>query len=61
MKLLEMVDYLRAVRPARAFSTHDGLLNDIGLSLVDNYLKLESDKQHADMRRLKVGESVELS
>ncbi|MEU7856869.1 MBL fold metallo-hydrolase [Nonomuraea sp. NPDC049141] len=61
MKLLEMVDYLRAVRPARAYSTHDGLLNDIGLSLVDNYLKLESDKQHADMRRLKVGESVELS
>lgn len=60
MKLAEMVDYLRAVRPARAFSTHDGLLNDIGLSLVDNYLKLESDKQGADMRRLKVGESVTL-
>ncbi|MFG1958852.1 MBL fold metallo-hydrolase [Nonomuraea sp. NPDC049028] len=60
LKLLEMVDYLRTIRPARAFSTHDGLLNDIGLSLIDNYLKLESDKQHADMRRLKVGESVDL-
>ncbi|NUO61507.1 MAG: MBL fold metallo-hydrolase [Hamadaea sp.] len=60
MKLPEMVGYLRAVRPARAFSTHDGLLNDIGLSLVDNYLRLESDKQGADMRRLKVGESVTL-
>jgi L-ascorbate metabolism protein UlaG (beta-lactamase superfamily) len=61
MKLLEMVDYLRTVRPARAFSTHDGLLNDVGLSLVDNYLKLESDKQGADMRRLRIGESITLS
>ncbi|NUP67435.1 MAG: MBL fold metallo-hydrolase [Nonomuraea sp.] len=60
MKLSEMVAYLRTVRPARAFSTHDGLLNDIGLSLVDNYLKLESDKQGADMRRIEVGESVTL-
>ncbi|GGS74229.1 MBL fold metallo-hydrolase [Nonomuraea spiralis] len=60
MKLSEMVEYLRTVRPARAFSTHDGLLNDIGLSLVDTYLELESEKQGADMRRLKVGESVTL-
>jgi L-ascorbate metabolism protein UlaG (beta-lactamase superfamily) len=61
MKLMEMVDYLRTVRPDRAFSTHDGLLNDIGLSLVDNYLKMESDKQDADMRRLRIGESVTLT
>ncbi|MEU4574432.1 MBL fold metallo-hydrolase [Nonomuraea sp. ATR24] len=60
MKLSEMVGYLREVRPARAFSTHDGLLNDFGLGLVDNYLRLESDVQKADMRRLKTGESVTL-
>ncbi|SEM88739.1 MBL fold metallo-hydrolase [Nonomuraea pusilla] len=60
MKLLEMVEYLRAVRPARAYSTHDGLLNDVGLTLVDNYLRMESDKQGADMRRLAPGDSVEL-
>ncbi|WP_219465936.1 MBL fold metallo-hydrolase [Nonomuraea rhizosphaerae] len=60
LKLMEMVDYLRTVRPARAFSTHDGLLNDIGLGLVDNYLRMESEKQNADMRRLGIGESVEL-
>jgi L-ascorbate metabolism protein UlaG (beta-lactamase superfamily) len=60
MKLMEMVDYLRTVRPSRAFSTHDGLLNDSGLMLVDNYLRMESDKQGADMRRLKIGESVTL-
>jgi L-ascorbate metabolism protein UlaG (beta-lactamase superfamily) len=61
LKLLETIDYLRTIRPARAYSTHDGLINDIGLMLVDNFLKQESEKQHADMRRLKVGESVELS
>ncbi|TDD03499.1 MBL fold metallo-hydrolase [Nonomuraea diastatica] len=61
LKLMEMVGYLREVRPGRAFSTHDGLLNDIGLTLVDNWLKLESDKQGAEMRRMKVGESVTLS
>ncbi|MBF8186474.1 MBL fold metallo-hydrolase [Nonomuraea sp. K274] len=60
MKLMEMVEYLRTVRPRKAFSTHDGLLNDLGLSLVDNWLKMESDKQHAEMRRLGIGESVTL-
>jgi L-ascorbate metabolism protein UlaG (beta-lactamase superfamily) len=60
MKASEMVGYLREVRPARAFSTHDGLLNDIGLRLVDMWLEMESDRQKADMRRLKPGESVTL-
>ncbi|MFC4060775.1 MBL fold metallo-hydrolase [Planomonospora corallina] len=60
MKLPEMVAYLREVRPARAFSTHDGLLNEIGLGLVDRWLQIESDAQRAEMRRLAPGESVDL-
>ncbi|MGI5273842.1 MBL fold metallo-hydrolase [Nonomuraea sp. CA-218870] len=60
LKLVEMVEYLRAVRPSRAFSTHDGLLNDLGLGLVDNWLRMESEKQGAEMRRVPVGDSVEL-
>jgi L-ascorbate metabolism protein UlaG (beta-lactamase superfamily) len=60
LKLSETVEYLREIRPARAFSTHDGLYNEIGLGLVDNWLKMEADKQGADIRRLKVGESVML-
>ncbi|MEO3870473.1 MBL fold metallo-hydrolase [Nonomuraea sp. B12E4] len=60
LKLSEMIEYLRAVRPARAFSTHDILLSDIGLALVDGWLRMEADKQHADMRRLEIGESVTL-
>ncbi|MGN9839065.1 MBL fold metallo-hydrolase [Nonomuraea sp. H19] len=61
LKLMEMVEYLRTIRPARAFSTHDGLYSEVGLGLVDNWLKMESDKQGADIRRLKVGESATLS
>ncbi|PZG15801.1 MBL fold metallo-hydrolase [Nonomuraea aridisoli] len=61
LKLMEMVDYLRAVRPGRAYSTHDGLYNEIGLGLVDNWLKMEAERQGADIRRIPVGESVTLS
>ncbi|MDP4503021.1 MBL fold metallo-hydrolase [Nonomuraea turcica] len=60
LKMAEMVEYLRTVRPARAYSTHDGLLNDNGLGLVDNWLRVESDKLGADIRRLRIGESVTL-
>ncbi|GAA3678787.1 MBL fold metallo-hydrolase [Nonomuraea antimicrobica] len=60
LKLGEMVEYLRTMRPARAFSTHDGLYNEIGLGLVDNWLRMESEKQGADLRRLAVGESAVL-
>jgi L-ascorbate metabolism protein UlaG (beta-lactamase superfamily) len=61
LKLGEMIAYLREVRPARAYSTHDGLYNDVGLGLVDNWLQGEAEEQKADIRRLTVGESVTLS
>ncbi|MEV8637330.1 MBL fold metallo-hydrolase [Streptosporangium sp. NPDC051023] len=60
LKAYEMIEYLREVRPARAYSTHDGLLNDIGLGLIDRWLEMESDKQKAEIHRLKPGESVML-
>lgn len=60
LKLMEMVAYLRTVRPARAYSTHDALYSDAGLSLMDTWLGWEADKQGADIRRLPVGESVTL-
>ncbi|MBP2703334.1 MBL fold metallo-hydrolase [Microbispora sp. RL4-1S] len=60
MRLAETILYLREVRPARAYSTHDGLLNEIGLGLIDNVLAGEAGRQRADFRRVPVGESVEL-
>ncbi|GII02738.1 MBL fold metallo-hydrolase [Planobispora takensis] len=61
LKLPETIAYLREVRPGRAFSTHDGGLNDIGLGLVDSWLGAEADAQKAEIRRLTPGESVELA
>lgn len=58
LKLGEVVDYLRAARPGRAYSTHDGLYNEAGLGLVDGWLAREGERQGVEMRRLAVGESV---
>lgn len=60
MKAPEMIQYLREVRPQRAYAVHDGLLNDVGLSLLDGQLTDEAEHQDADFRRLKPGQSVDL-
>ncbi|MFI7703391.1 MBL fold metallo-hydrolase [Nonomuraea sp. NPDC049480] len=60
LKLGEVVEYLRTVRPARAYSTHDALYSELGLGIVDTWLRGEAEKQKADIRRLAVGESVSL-
>ena len=60
MKVSEMVDYLREVAPQRAYSVHDGLLNDAGLQLVDGQLTRQAQRLGADVRRLALGESVSL-
>jgi L-ascorbate metabolism protein UlaG (beta-lactamase superfamily) len=58
MKAAEMIDYVREIRPHRAYSVHDGLLNDFGLGLVDGLLARLADETGADCRRLRPGESV---
>lgn len=60
MKAPEMIQYLREVRPQRAYAVHDGLLNDVGLSLLDGQLTGEAERQDADFRRIKPGQSVDL-
>jgi L-ascorbate metabolism protein UlaG (beta-lactamase superfamily) len=60
MKAPEMIQYLRAVAPRRAYAIHDGLLNDFGLGLLDSQLSGEAERQNADFRRLEPGRSVEL-
>jgi L-ascorbate metabolism protein UlaG (beta-lactamase superfamily) len=60
MKAPEMIQYLRAVTPRRAYAVHDGLLNDFGLGLLESQLTGEGKRQNADFRRLKPGESVQL-
>lgn len=61
LKLGEMIGYLREVKPARAYSTHDALYNDLGYGLLDSWLQGEAEHQKADIRRVHVGDSVTLA
>jgi L-ascorbate metabolism protein UlaG (beta-lactamase superfamily) len=59
LKVSEMIDYVRAVAPARAYAIHDGLLNANGLGLMANLLKL-AQPDGAQYARLEPGTSVGL-
>lgn len=56
----DLIRYLRAVRPRRAYAIHDGLLNDWGLKVLDGVLAAEGERLGADIRRLPAGASVDL-
>ncbi|RFU39499.1 MBL fold metallo-hydrolase [Actinomadura logoneensis] len=55
-----MTAYLRAVAPQRAFAIHDGLVNEIGLEVLDDVLAMEARRAGREIRRPAVGETVEL-
>lgn len=60
LKATELLDYVREVAPGRAYSVHDGFLNDAGLKLVDGLLGYLAEDRDADIRRLVPGASVDL-
>lgn len=60
LRSIEVVDYVAQVAPRRAYSIHDGLLNEIGLTIVDNILGVARAGEDIDCRRLPVGDTVEL-
>jgi L-ascorbate metabolism protein UlaG (beta-lactamase superfamily) len=60
MSALDLIGYLRAVRPRKAWAMHDGLLNDFGLRILDATLAGEARRTGAEIRRLAVGETVEV-
>ena len=47
MKLMEAVDFVRQVRPARAFALHDALLTDFGAAVSDGHLERLSGTKYA--------------
>jgi len=57
LKTAEMLDFLRAVAPARAFPIHDALLSEVGLGLVDNWAERKGGTHY---ERIPVGSSVDL-
>jgi L-ascorbate metabolism protein UlaG (beta-lactamase superfamily) len=57
LKLREAIEFVRSVRPARAFPVHDAMLSQLGLNNYDRWLE---EKGHTDYARIPVGESVTL-
>ena len=55
LKVAEAVEFVRAVKPRRAFALHDGILNDVGHQLVTG---LMSRLSGADYARLDPGASA---
>jgi L-ascorbate metabolism protein UlaG (beta-lactamase superfamily) len=60
MKASELIDYVNEIGPRRAFSVHDGFLNDAGLKLVDGLLGSLAEERETDIRRLPPGTSLDL-
>lgn len=58
MRLAEAADFVRAVRPSRAFSVHDGLLNDRAVPIVDRTMRTLTEPFGVDYRRLDTATSV---
>ncbi|MEQ4209929.1 MBL fold metallo-hydrolase [Actinopolymorpha sp. B17G11] len=56
----DSIDYIRAVKPTLALSAHDGMLNDIGLQVVDGLVGSMAEKSGSRFRRLAVGEALDV-
>jgi L-ascorbate metabolism protein UlaG (beta-lactamase superfamily) len=60
MKAAEMIDYFRAVAPARGYAIHDAILNANGLGLMTRMLSLAAAPSGVPVATLEPGTSVEL-
>jgi L-ascorbate metabolism protein UlaG (beta-lactamase superfamily) len=60
MKAAEMIDYFRAVGPARGYAIHDAILNDNGLGLMTRMMSLAAAPSGAPVARLEPGTSLDL-
>jgi L-ascorbate metabolism protein UlaG (beta-lactamase superfamily) len=49
MKLAESIDFVRTVRPARAYALHDALLTDNGAKISDGHLERLSGTSYAHL------------
>jgi L-ascorbate metabolism protein UlaG (beta-lactamase superfamily) len=56
MKLMESIDFVRAVKPRRAYALHDALLTDAGAKVSDGHLERLSGTDYA---RLAPGTTID--
>jgi hypothetical protein len=55
-----MIDYFRAVGPARGYAIHDAILNERGLGLFTRMLSVAAAPSAAPVARLDPGTSLDL-
>jgi L-ascorbate metabolism protein UlaG (beta-lactamase superfamily) len=60
LKSGEMIDYFRAVAPARGYAIHDAILNDAGLGLMSRMMSVAAAPSGTPVARLEPGTTVEL-
>jgi hypothetical protein len=60
LKAGEMIDYFRAVAPARGYAIHDAILNDNGLGLMTRMMSMAAAPTGAQVARLEPGTNLEL-
>jgi hypothetical protein len=58
LKAGEMIDYFRAVAPARGYAIHDAILNDAGLGLMSRMMSVAAAPSGAPVARLEPGASL---
>jgi hypothetical protein len=58
LKFAETAEFIKATAPQRGYAIHDAILNEFGLGLVGNLLKVVSAE--APVTRLEPGTTVEL-
>lgn len=58
LTMMDLILYLRRMRPRRAYAIHDGLMNDWGLKVLGNVLDREASHLGIEIRRPAVGETI---
>ena len=60
LKAGDMIDYFRAVAPARGYAIHDAILNDAGLALMTRMMSVAAAPTQAPVTRLDPGTTIDL-
>jgi L-ascorbate metabolism protein UlaG (beta-lactamase superfamily) len=60
LKSGEMIDYYRAISPARGLAIHEAILNDAGLTIIDRMLGAAAQPSGTSLTRLTPGDSTDL-
>jgi L-ascorbate metabolism protein UlaG (beta-lactamase superfamily) len=60
MKFSEATEFLRAIKPQRAFPTHDAILSETGMALADSMFQGAAASIGTEYQRIKASSSIEI-